>query len=93
MSIVVVDDYKSKTNGIYGKLCHRLYCENFPAPVMYYFMHVPEVGIIEIFPSTLGEINNIIQLEYTSDYFHTIYKPMIVDHYLLPKRIEGLKCR
>ena len=93
MSIVVVDDYKSKTNSIYGKLCHRLYCENFPVPVMYYYMYVPEVGSVEIFPSTLEEISNIIQMEYISDCFHTIHKSTIIDHYLLPKRIEGLKCR
>ena len=93
MSIVIIDDYKSKTNGIYGTLCHRLYYENFPVPVMYYYMYVPKVGMVEIFPSTLEEINNIIQMEYTGDYFHTGYKSMIVDHYLLPKRIEGLKCR
>lgn len=91
MSIIIIEDYRSKINGIYGKLCHRLYFEKFPAPVMSYYMYVPDVGRAEIFPSTLEEISNIIQMEYTSDYFHTYYKSMIVDHYLLPKRTEGLK--
>lgn len=91
MSIIIIDDYRSKINGIYGKLCHRLYFEKFPIPVPRYYMRVPEVGMIEIFPSTLEEINNITQAGYTSDYFHTYYKSMLVDHYLLPKRTEGLK--
>lgn len=91
MSIIVVDDYRSKINGIYGKLCHHLYFGKFPIPVPRYYMHVPEVGRVEIFPSTLEEISNIIQMDYTSDYFYTSYKSMIVDYYLLPKRTKGLK--
>ena len=93
MSIIIIEDYRSKIKSIYGKLCHRLYFEKFPIPVMSYYVYIPDVGSAEIFPHTLKEISNIIQMDYTSDYYHTNYKSMIVDHYVLPKRIEGLKCR
>lgn len=91
MSIIVIDDYRSKINGIYGKLCHRLYHENFSTPVICYYMYVPGIGRAEIFPHTSEEISSIIQMEYEGDYFYTFQKSLIVDHYVLPKRIEGLK--
>ena len=91
MSIIIIDDYRSKINGIYGKLCHRLYQENFSTPVICYYMYVPGVGRAEIFPRTSEEISNIVQMDYTSDYFYTFQKSLIVDHYVLPKRLEGLK--
>lgn len=91
MSIIIIDDYRSKINGIYGKLCHRLYHENFSNPVICYYMYIPGVGGAEIFPRTSEEISNIIRMEYESDYFYTFQKSLIVDHYVLPKRTEGLK--
>lgn len=91
MSIIIIEDYRSKINGIYGKLCHRLYFEKFPIPVPRYYMYIPGVGGAEIFPRTSEEISNIIRMEYESDYFYTFQKSLIVDHYVLPKRTEGLK--
>lgn len=91
MSIIIIEDYRSKINGIYGKLCHRLYFEKFPIPVISYYVYIPDVGMAEIFPRTLEEINNLIQMEYVGDYVRTNCKLMLVDHYLLPKRTEGLK--